>query len=307
LPALAALLALAVAPAARAQTDSDSTTPPRGAADSVSVRPASPDTVRVRPVSPGTIRVQQPRTKQLPRRSPSQHRHTMDVRIEEVRQDSVFAAFRAQLAGHDFDAARRSLETIRDGRSSALERQVAAFDRIELDFFAGDFDTALESYRSYAVSHKRGYLTNDAIARLFLIEDNSDHMRAPLRLFARSELHERNGRVDSAITVCEVVLERFPDSALRDDLHLQLGDLVLLTADPGAALAHYQAVTDSIADSPVAATAQMRIGRYYETVGRDLRAAVGAYERVLERYPDSLEAPEARKRLEGLRQRTSRS
>ena len=272
LVALGALIALAWAPVARAQTGAGSTTRD-GAADSVSVRPVSPDTIRTRSVSPSTIRVQQPRPKQLPRRNQPPHRHTMDVRIEEVRQDSVFAVFRTQLAGHDLDAARRSLETIRDGRASTLERQVAAFDRIELDFFAGDFDLALESYRSYAVSHKRGYLTNDAIARLFLIEDNSDHMRVPLRLFARSELHERNGRVDSAITVCEAVLQRFPDSELRDDLQLQLGDLVLLTADPTGALSHYQAVTDSLAGSPIAATAQMRIGRYYETVGRNLRAA----------------------------------
>ena len=48
----------------------------------------------------------------------------------------------------------------------------------------------------------------------------------------------------------------------------------------------------------------MRIGHYYAEVAHDVHRAIDAYEDVLVRYPDSLQAPEARKILEKLRRQT---
>jgi tetratricopeptide (TPR) repeat protein len=289
--------------------------------------PAASDTVRATPprtppvtpprTPPRTLPVTPPptphvRTHEVPRRNlprPPAHsrhngRHSMEVRIEEVRGDSLFAPVVEQLRALDLDAARRTLESIRDGQNDVIVRQVAAYDRIEIDFFDGDFTTAREAYQTFAATHKRGYLTNDAIARLFLIDENSDQMQMPLRSFARSELYERVGEIDSALAVCRVALDRFAGSALIDDMQLKTGDLLLETETPAAALPHYRAVADSMPDTPLAARALMRIGHYQAEFEHDVPAAIEVYESVLERFPDSLEAPEARKILEGLHRRT---
>ena len=253
------------------------------------------DTVRVRSPKPRTTLNQQ----MLRRR-----RHSMDVKIAEVRRDSVFLSVLEHLRHERFDAAREQLDSIGGQARDATVRMVAAFDRVEIDFFTGDFTTAREGYKAFGQSHRRGYLANDALARVFLIDDNSDRMQAPLRLFARAELFSRVGAADSAMSTCHATLTRFPDCELRDDLNLRLGDLSLQTAAPGDALHFYRTVCDTIPDSSLGATALMRIGHYHEVIERDIPAAIQAYEEVLERYPESLETPEARKILDGLRRRT---
>jgi len=80
-------------------------------------------------------------------------------------------------------------------------------------------------------------------------------------------------------------------------VHLELGV-------PAEALRHFAVVADSMPDSPLAPTALLRIGGCHLTGERDKKAAMAAYEKVLERFPDSVEAGEARERLEHLRMST---
>jgi tetratricopeptide (TPR) repeat protein len=242
--------------------------------------------VRVRPV---------PRGREL--------RHSVSIDIEEVRADSSFVLFRGHLRSGNLAAARAALADVIDQSRHPIEREVAEFDQIELDFFAAEFDSALAGYRHFAVTHPRGYLTNDAIARIFLIDDNSDVGRKPLALYARAQLELRAGRQDSAIAILHKAIERYAGSGLEDDLLLALGDAILDT-EPAAALASYRRVADSIPDSELAAAALMRIGSYHVKIERDFNKGMEVYEQVLERFPGSLEADEARKRIESLRQRT---
>jgi outer membrane protein assembly factor BamD (BamD/ComL family) len=231
-------------------------------------------------------------------------RHSLEVDIEAVRADSVFTPFRDHLRSGRMDAAREALRAVVSRGRQPVEREVAEYDLIEVDFFEARFDTAAVAYREFAVRHPRGYLTNDAIGRVFLIDENSDSGQKPLVLYAQAAREARAGRPDSAATLLKQTVERYPGTALADDLILALGDVTLRTATPAAALAHYQAVADSIPDSPLAPAAMMRIGRYRAEVDQDFAAAIGAYEQVLERFPESLEADEARKLIERLRRRT---
>jgi tetratricopeptide (TPR) repeat protein len=238
-----------------------------------------------------------------PRPLPPRQRHSLMIEIERVRADSSFALFRKHLEAGDLDAARRALDRVADRSRQPVEREIAEFDLIELDFFEAQFDSALVAYRAFAVGHPRGYLTNDAIARMFLIDDNSDVGRKPLILFAAAQQQCRAGRPDSARVLLERAIERYAGSSLEDDLLLALGDTIL-ESDPEAAIRSFQTVADSLPESPLAAAALIRIGRHRAEVGRDLEAAISVYERVLERFPDSIEADEARRRIERLRRRT---
>jgi tetratricopeptide (TPR) repeat protein len=240
------------------------------------------------------------RLQALPR--PEVRRREGPVDVAALRADSAFARFRVQLAAGDLARARAELEAvIKATRRDPLRREVAEFDLVELDFFAARFDTAQAGYRQFAALHGRGFLTNDAIARFLLIDENSDAGAKPLALYAEAARAARSARPDSAATVLRTALERHPGVALEDDLHFALGEVELELGVPAAALRHFTVVADSMPDSPLAPAALIRIGNYHLAGDRDKKAAMAAYEKVLERYPEAVEAGEARERLEHLR------
>lgn len=242
------------------------------------------------------------RPRVLPR--PDSPRHSVDVDIEKVRADTVFAAFREHLRAGRLEPARAALAATTSRARTPAEREVAEFDLIELDFFEARFDTAAAAYRAFALRHPRGYLTNDAISRLFLIDENSDSGTAPLALYATAARESRAGRPDSATAVLKQAAERYRGGSLEDDILLALGDLSSSSPAPAAALGYFQTVADMKPDSPLAPAALMRIGRYHAEVMQDIPAVIATYERVLERFPESVEADEARKLIERLRRRT---
>jgi len=243
------------------------------------------------------------RLKALPR--PEVRRREGPVDVAALRADTSFARFRTHLAAGDLTRARAELDlVIKAARRDPLRRETAEFDLVELDFFAARFDTAAAGYRQFATLHGRGFLTNDALARLLLIDENSDAGAKPLALYAEAARAARTGRPDSAATVLRLALDRYPGVALEDDLHFALGEVHLELGVPAEALRHFAVVADSMPDSPLAPTALLRIGGCHLTGERDKKAAMAAYEKVLERFPDSVEAGEARERLEHLRMST---
>ncbi len=243
------------------------------------------------------------RLQALPR--PEVRRREGPVDVAVLRADSSFARFRTHLAAGDLTRARAELEAvIKATRRDPVRREVAEFDLVELDFFAARFDTAQAGYRQFATLHGRGFLTNDALARFLLIDENSDAGAKPLALYAEAARVARAGRPDSAANVLRLALDRHPGAALEDDLHFALGEVNLEMGLPDQALRHFAVIADSMPESPLAATALLQIGRCHMIGDRDKKAAMAAYEKVLERFPDSVEAGEARERLERLRMST---
>ncbi len=235
----------------------------------------------------------------LPR--PELRRGSLGADIAAVRADSLFAGFRAQLAAGRLAAARAELEAALARSRQPIEREVAEFDLVELMFFEARFDTASSAYRAFAVGHPRGYLTNDAIARLFLLDENSSADEQALKLYADASREQRVGRADSAASLLRLAVGRYRGSELEDDLRLLLGDVLQRLAPPSAALEEYRTIADTMTESPLAAAALLRIGIYHFEVDQDVAAANAACEQVLARFPDSVEAGEARKLIDRYR------
>jgi TolA-binding protein len=234
----------------------------------------------------------------LPR--PELRRQTLGADIEQVRADTLFAPFRAQLVAGRLDQARAALDQVLAGSPAPVVREVAEYDQIELDFFAGQFDSAGARYRTFAKAHLRGYLTNDAIARIFLLDENSGTDEKPLRLYATAAMDLRAGRPDSAAAALQLGIARYQGSEIEDDLRLLLGDVQQRLAPPVSPLEQYRRVAE-MDDSPLAAAALLRTARYYSSVDMDPAAATTACEQVMARFPDSVEAGEARKLMDRLR------
>ncbi len=232
-------------------------------------------------------------------------RHSMDARIDELRAGPAFAEFRRFLAVGALDSAGAALQAVADTtRGDPVVKEVAAFDLVELALFGGDIDVATEGYAKFAKQYRRGYLTNDAISRGLLIRDNLGGGHEPLQHYGRAAMWLRLAAPDSALAACRALLGAFPDGDLKDDVYLMMGDAAVQTATPETALPFYQALVDSLPETPHQVTAQMRIGHYYSDTVRDVPRAIAAYEEVLVRFPESLEAAEARKILQVLNQET---
>ena len=232
----------------------------------------------------------------LPR--PELRRSSLGADIAAVRADSLFAPFRAHLAAGRLSEARAALESALARTRQPIEREVAEFDLVEIMFFEARFDTAASAYRTFARGHPRGYLTNDAIGRIFLVEENSSADEQALKLYADASREQRVGRPDSAAALLRLAVGRYRGSELEDDLRLLLGDVLQRLSPPSAALEEYRAIADTMNDSPLAAAALLRIGTYYFEVEQDIAAANAACEQVLARFPDSVEAGEARKLID---------
>jgi hypothetical protein len=278
---------------------------PAGHAQSAPAGPAPKPPAKAQATEPGGVETQPkpvPPPSAPPRRlpRPELRRPSVGVDVAAVRADTLFAPFRAHLAAGRLAEARSALDLVLSRARQPVEREVAEFDRIELDFFAGQFDSAGARYRAYAQSHIRGYLTNDAIARLFLLDENSAADEKALRLYAAAALEARAGRPDSAAAALRLGLERYQGSAIEDDLRLFLGDVAQRLKPPGAAVEQYRRVAE-MDDSPLAAAALLRTARYHSAVAIDPAAATAACEEVLTRFPDSVEAGEARKLMDQLR------
>jgi outer membrane protein assembly factor BamD (BamD/ComL family) len=232
----------------------------------------------------------------LPR--PELRRSSVGADIAAVRADTLFAGFRAHLAAGRLAEARTALESALARTRQPIEREVAEFDLVEIMFFEARFDTAASAYRTFAIGHPRGYLTNDAIARMFLLDENSSADEQALRLYADASREQRIGRGDSAASILRLAVSRYKGSELEDDLRLLHGDVLQRLAPPSAALEEYRTIADTMADSPLAAAALLRIGTYYLDVEHDVAASNAACEQVLTRFPDSVEAGEARKLID---------
>jgi len=285
---------------ARRPTNPGPTRAHRGLAVLVAVMAALAESAYAVPASaqaaPAAPAVPPAAARRLPR--PELRRPTLGADVEAVRADSLFAPFRSHLAAGRLAEARADLDQIVSSSRQPVEREVAEFDRIELDFFEGRFDSASAQYREFAQSHLRGYLTNDAIARIFLLEDNSD--QKALQLYARAAMDVRAGRPDSAGATLRLAIERYQGGEMEDDLRLFLGDVAQRLTPPSAALEQYRKVSE-MDDSPLAAAALLRTARYYSTVEIDPAAATTACEQVMSRFPDSVESGEARKLMDRFR------
>lgn len=100
------------------------------------------------------------------------------------------------------------------------------------------------------------------------------------------------GSLEEATPVLKGLVSRFPkaDAAARGQF--LLGEISVAQDDPQGAIVQYNLVLRNYFEHQVAASAQYRIGRCYETLGRRAEA-VGAYETVVRGYPLEAEAPPA--------------
>ena len=182
--------------------------------------------------------------------------------------------------------------------------QVAALFQVgEMYFYQSRMTEAEGKYYELVDNYKASDWVNDALERILLIGSNNDFSGVPLAALAQAEYQRRIGQVRRGLDIVQEALDNYPESAAVDDLLLRKIEFSLVLADIDTAHATAEELAAAFPDSELAPRGFMRVAQHFATVPGAETEARGLLMEVLLRFPESIEAPEARAALEDLDRR----
>jgi tetratricopeptide (TPR) repeat protein len=202
-------------------------------------------------------------------------------------------------AKNDLARARREYEQLTTITMNGLNAR-AQFKLAELDYFEAQFDSSLAKLQPLA-TNVAADLANDALQLQYFIQENKATAPAALKAFAQADLLVRQHKLSEALQQFKEIVRLYPFALLVDDAVLRIGELSLKLKQVNEALEAFRKVAQDMPTSIYRDFAQFRIAEIYETVLVDRHKAIETYELVLSKYPNSLYAQEARKRVRLLR------
>lgn len=179
--------------------------------------------------------------------------------------------------------------------SGSLSRATARKLLGDSYFFATEFDNAVSEYQKVLQVSKSDELTNDALERIVLIQDNSDYLSIPLSDYANALQFFRTGDTEAAITQCEDTITAHPRALIVDDIWMLLGKIYRSQNSYGNAIHSYRQVVSL--ESSLAAEALTQIADIYQKK-KDYANAADAYTTLLQTYPDNSIIPHVRQQLD---------
>lgn len=179
-------------------------------------------------------------------------------------------------------------------------REKAALELAELDFYDGRYAEALEIL-SGLLQNPLSDAANDAISMQVLIHQNQKENPDILKRYAASQLLQRQKKFTEALEILDGILTSEPDNALLDLCAYRKGEILSGLERPDEAIAAYTGLFETYPGSLLRDRALFNVGIIYEEDKMDTVKAVESYQRILEKFPDSIQANEARKRIRDLR------
>lgn len=162
-------------------------------------------------------------------------------------------------------------------------------------FFGSEYDTAIKEYQKVIQISRHDDLTNDALDKIVLIQDNKDFLTLPLTDYSNALQLFLTGNIDAAITQCEDTITLHPKALIVDDLWMLLGKIHRSQKTYGDALHSYRQVVSQKASLAVEALTQ--IASIYQEK-KDFTNAAETYTNLLTSYPDNSIVPHARQQLD---------
>ena len=164
-------------------------------------------------------------------------------------------------------------------------------------FYASEFDNALREYRTVILSSQSDKLTNDALERIVLIQDNTDYLGLPLTDYVNALQHYLRGNIETAITQCEDTISIHNKAMIVDDIWMLLGSIHRSQKSYGAAIHSYRQVITL--ESHLAPEALTQIAEIYKKK-KDFSNALETYNTLLTTYPDNSIVPHVRQQLDNV-------
>jgi len=221
------------------------------------------------------------------------------TRSVDLASESSLKTAEVYIAQNNLTSARREYESLLMVTVPAY-RQSAQFGIAELDYFEGRFDSSLTELKPL-VATLNSDLSNDALMLQYFILENKAMNEVALTEYAKADLLKRQKKYSEALARFTEVVHLYPATLLVDDATMKMGELHLLLNQPNEALTAFQHVVFDMPESILRDRAELRIAETYQSVLKDKEKAIGAYEFILAKFPNSLYVEQARKRIRQLR------
>jgi tetratricopeptide (TPR) repeat protein len=203
------------------------------------------------------------------------------------------------LARRELDEAEKQYRfLIAPGAANAEVREKAQLRLGELAFFRGNFGESVKLLQD-AGKNPNSNAANDALMLLVFIQQNSSD--SAMKDFAKATLLIRQRQLPEAANLLQRIRSVNPNSSFIDEVLMTLGDTFVGMNRHAEAVATYEELVREHPESIALDRAQINIARVFQWKLNDKPGAISAYQTLLEKFPGSIYANEARKRIRELR------
>ncbi len=213
--------------------------------------------------------------------------------------ESLFIIAEIKTVQNNLSGARDEYQSILQNAPSD-NRDKATFKLAELDYFEAAFDSCLAKLQRLS-SNVATDLANDALQLMYFIQENKGSALTALAQFAEADLMMRQRKYPEALAHFQEIARLYPNALLLDDAMMKIGELHVALNHIQDALTTFWTVANNMQTSILRDRAQMRIGEVYQNMIKDKVKAIEVYEELLAKYPNSIYAEEARRRIRQLR------
>ncbi|MFZ4619747.1 MAG: tetratricopeptide repeat protein [Bacteroidota bacterium] len=205
------------------------------------------------------------------------------------------------IAQNKLDAAAAKFRTMSSSPYAGQDQKnFAQFRLAEIRFFGSDFDSAVSILKPLT-ENLRADESNDALLLQYFITENKFQFPEALKQFARSELLARQGKLSESLKEFASIIDLYPTAPLADDVLLKIAEYHRQLKHYSDALAAYKKLLEDYKESTEKDRTHFKMGELFQFDLLDKQKAIEEYEVVLEKFPFSLFADEARKRIRLLR------
>jgi len=178
----------------------------------------------------------------------------------------------------------------------------AKLRKAKLAYYSGDFLWAQAQLDVLKASTSK-LISNDAFELSMLINENTalDTSVTAMKMFSRADFLIYRDKTDDALSILDSIQVLFPNHSLADNIIFQKGEIMLKKKDFDKAAEFFKEVYDNHGYDMLGDNALFKLAQVQELNLSDTESAMKSYEVLLNDYPGSIFAVEARKRFRSLR------
>lgn len=189
-------------------------------------------------------------------------------------------------------------ESFKDRQTGAMAKYRLAL----MSYYKGEFEMAT-GLLSAIKDNTSNDISNDAIQLNLRIIDNTglDSTTIALEMFAQAQLWVYQRNYESAISLMDSLLYKFPNHSLTDEVFWEKANIFLKQNDITKTLEYIDKIYSNFPDDIYGDDALFTKARLYDYNMNDKESALKFYMEFLRKYPGSLFSVEVRKRVRELR------
>jgi tetratricopeptide (TPR) repeat protein len=199
------------------------------------------------------------------------------------------------------DEAMRLYQELTEKGNDPETRAASLYQVGEMLFYQGKLKEAEDTWYQLTDKYPTLRWVNDALARILLLGENGDAGGVPVTALAQAEYQRRLGNVNAGLKLVDEALAQYPTSGAADDLLLERVSLLLTLGKVPEAKTVADTLAARFPKSLLAPRALMAVANEQARQPGGGTEAQALYMELLLRFPDSLEAADARAVLQRLK------